>query len=683
VTPVRSKTGPPADLAPQLATAADTAPAGDGWLHEIKYDGYRLLCRIEGGRARLISRNGKDWSERFPSVVRAAESLPARDAVLDGEVAVVRPDGRTSFQDLQNALSGETRGGSLRFFLFDLLFLDGANWMDVPLERRKERLAALLDGSSPETLQYSDHVVGNGPAFHRQACGYRLEGILSKRRDAPYRPGRSRDWLKVKCVRQDEFVVGGWTEPGGSRQGLGALLVGGHDADGVLRFAGRVGTGFSDSQLISLRKRLDALARATPPFAGAPSGRAAADMHWVEPEIVIQAGYVDWTFDRLLRHPRFIGFRSDVEPRDVRLPASDIDRESDVDRGTLDDRASVSDESQPSAGSSVTAGEAARPVPGGRTGRSHTSRMARTRRSDRSTDGPTVVEGITVTNPDKVLYPETGIRKIELVRYFEAVAERMLPLVSDRPLTLVRCPDGIGNCFYQKHLEGTVPAAIGKIPIQEGDEVAQYACVTSAAGLVALAQLGVVEIHAGGSRRESLERPDRFTIDLDPDPDVPWVRVVEAVLDVRGFLGELGFDSFLKTTGGKGLHVVVAIRPDRGWDEVKEFTRSIARAIAAEQPGRYTLNISKEKRKGRILLDYLRNGRGATAIEAWSTRARPGAPVALPVRWEELAEGLQSDRYTLRNLPDRLAALREDPWLGYEESRRRVTRAMLRKVGMQ
>jgi bifunctional non-homologous end joining protein LigD len=269
------------------------------------------------------------------------------------------------------------------------------------------------------------------------------------------------------------------------------------------------------------------------------------------------------------------------------------------------------------------------------------------------------------------------------VRYYEAVADRMLPFVSDRPLTLVRCPDGIGNCFYQKHVEGSIPDAIRKIPIREGDEVSEYACVASAAGLVGLAQLGVLEIHAGGSQRESLERPDRFTIDLDPDPGVPWLRVVEAVLDVRGFLGELGFDSFLKTTGGKGLHVVVAIRPERGWDEVKEFTRSIAAAFAGGQPGRYTLNMSKEKRKGRILLDYLRNGRGATAIEAYSTRARPGAPVAVPVRWEELAEGLQSDRYTLRNLPERLAGLRGDPWDGYEGSRRRVTRVMLRKVGME
>jgi bifunctional non-homologous end joining protein LigD len=426
------------------------------------------------------------------------------------------------------------------------------------------------------------------------------------------------------------------------------LLVGGHDADGVLRFAGRVGTGFSDTLLVSLRKRLDGLARTTPPFVDAPTGRAAAGMHWVQPEIVIQAGYVDWTYDRLLRHPRFLGFREDVDPRTVRLPISDSERERDAPSDPPADR----------------------------------RRAARPGRVSAAPDGPTVVEGITITNPDKVLYPESGIRKIELVRYYETVAEHMLPFVSDRPLTLVRCPEGITNCFYQKHIEGTVPDAIRKIPIREGDEVSEYASVTSAAGLVALAQLGVLEIHAGGSRRNDLERPDRFTIDLDPDPDVPWLRVVEAVLDVRGFLGELGFDSFLKTTGGKGLHVVVAITPERGWDEVKEFTRSVAQAIASEQPNRYTLSISKEKRRGRILLDYLRNGRGATAIEAWSTRARPGAPVALPVRWEELAEGLQSDRYTLRNVPERLASLREDPWLDYEESRRRITRAMLRRVGM-
>jgi bifunctional non-homologous end joining protein LigD len=634
------------DTMPQLATSAEAAPSGDAWVHEIKYDGYRLLARIEHGRVRLISRNGKDWSDRFGSVVRALASLPVETALLDGEVAIVQPDGRTRFQDLQNILSGESRGGALRYFVFDLLHSDGQDWMQHPLVERKRRLSELLrsvPASSP--LRFSDHVEGNGKAFFAEVCKLGLEGIVSKRKNAPYTPGRGRDWLKIKCIREEEFVVGGFTDPGGSRPGFGALLLGAYDpASGELQFTGRVGTGFTDAQLVAYRKRLDALARQTSPFRGGPAGREARGMHWVEPRLVVQVGYSDLTDERYLRHPTFRGFREDRNAEEVTLP------------GPIQMKLQ-GDEPPP-----VTPPRATSPMPA----RSRNPRVA----------------GIPITNPDKVLYPETGIRKLELVEYYELVGERMLLTAKDRPLTLLRCPNGIGSCFYQKHIEGTVPDAVQSVRVREGGEEADYPVVDSTSGLVALAQLGVLEIHTWGSKRNDLERPDRFTMDLDPDPSLPWVRIVEAVLDVRNYLSDLGLESFLKTTGGKGLHVVVPIVPGPGWEQVKEFTHKVATAISASRPGRYTTMVSKSRRKGRILLDYLRNGRGATAIEAYSTRARPGATVAAPIRWEELAEGVQPDSFDIRNVPSRLASLREEPWADYAQMKQELSPEIMRQVGM-
>jgi bifunctional non-homologous end joining protein LigD len=639
------------EVAPQLATSADAPPPGDGWIHEIKYDGYRLLCRIEDGRARLISRNAKDWTARFPDVIEAAESLPVENAILDGEVAVVQPDGRTSFQALQNAAAGRSGTGVLRYFLFDLPFLDGEDLTAKPLIERKAALAALLESVGLPILHYSDHVEGSGRAFFQQACRYGLEGIVCKRRDGPYRPGRSKDWLKVKCQSLDEFVVGGFTEPSGARAGFGAFLIGGHDAAGRLRFAGRVGTGFTDSQLQSYRKRLDSLERDQSPFTDGPEGRAARGMHWVEPVLVAQVAYTEITDDGVVRHPSFKGLRED-------RPATEVLHPEYASSTEPPDPPPEPDDPSP-------------PAAQRRTGRGRRKQPA------------LEIEGIAISNPDKVMYPDAGVTKRELCEYYAHVAAHMLPIVADRTLTLVRCPNGITDCFYQKHIEGTVPEAIIPVPVREGDADSVYAAVDSAAGLVALSQLGVLEIHTWGSRRADLERPDRFTLDFDPDPKVPWIRVVEAVLETRGFLGELGLDSFLKTTGGKGLHVVVPVRPDLDWAGIKEFSRSAAAAVTFDNPGKYTLSMSKEKRRDRILIDYLRNGRGATAIEAYSTRARPGAPVAVPIRWDELADGIRGDTFDIRTTRERVDALTDDPWSGYgQASRQRITAAMRRKVGM-
>jgi bifunctional non-homologous end joining protein LigD len=642
---VSRPTSLPARLRPVLATLVPEAPAGDGWVHEIKFDGYRLICVAERKRVRLYTRTGQDWTERFPTVARAVADLGTA-AVLDGEVVVLRPDGRTDFQDLQNALQGSS-GGALCYFAFDLLEVEGEDLRARPLLERKFRLAALMgEAPSEGALRYGDHVVGDGPAFHAQACAHGLEGIISKRADAPYRGGRGKDWLKVKCLRDQEFVIGGFTEPSGARSGLGALLVGAY-ADEGLRFAGRVGTGFTERDLLDLRRKLGVLEQVSPPFVNPPTGAAARGVHWVEPRLVAAVHFTEWTGDGVLRHPSFKGLREDKDARDVGF-----------------DRAEAGSRREPAA--PAPAGGATVPRRRTRAGRTGGDRVE--------------VEGVALTNPDRVLYAESGYTKLDLAEHYVAVAERMLPLLEGRPLTVVRCPSGHGKCFYQKHFDDAVPKGIARVEIEEQDGAATYGEVRSLAGVIGLVQLGVLEIHTWGAHADRVERPDRMTIDLDPDPSVGWERVVEAALAIRLVLDELGLRCFVKTTGGKGLHVVAPLERRSGWDDVKAFAEGVCALVADTAPDAYTLQVSKAKRRGKILLDYLRNARGATAVEAYSTRARAGAPVALPVEWDELAD-IRSDTFRLGGLAGRLSA--PDPWADYPAVRQAINARAKRRLGLR
>jgi bifunctional non-homologous end joining protein LigD len=636
--PGARKRAMPKWIEPQLATRVRDAPTGDGWLHEIKLDGYRALIQIDGGRARLITRKGLDWSDRFAPLSEAAAQLPVRRALVDGEVAVVLPDGTTRFQALQEALS-ESRGEQLVFFAFDLLHLDDWDLTRAPLEARKEALARLLGDEDGKTIRYSDHVVGEGPAFFARACDHAIEGIVSKRRDAPYRPGRSRDWLKVKCVQRQDFVIGGWTDPEGSREGLGALLVGVRDREGGrLRYAGKVGTGFSGRTLTDLARRLAPLARDRSPFADSVPRAHARRAHWVAPRLVAEVEFAEWTRDGRLRHPSFQGLRED-------LPAGEVVR------------------------------EVAEPPPAARSpGKKRTARKQG--REDES------VRGVRLTNPDRVLWPEQGVTKRALAAYYAKVGHRMLPYVAGRPLTLVRCPQGRHhNCFYQKHADDAFPAVLRRVPIEEDDgQTGLYVAVDDVAGLVALAQVGVLEIHTWGSRDDDLERPDRVIFDLDPDPAVAWEDMIASARALADRLESLGLVAFLKTTGGKGLHIETPIVPEDDWDAVKAFARAIASEMVSDDPSSYVATASKARRRGKIYIDWLRNARGATAIAPYSTRARPNAPVATPVRWDELGKIGGPKRYTIANLPRRLATIAQDPWRGYKAARRPLTHAIERLI---
>ncbi|MCW5893113.1 MAG: DNA ligase D [bacterium] len=621
----------PERVALQLATPAAAAPEGDGWLHEIKYDGYRALCRIAGGTARLFTRSGQDWTARFHGVGDAAAALPVDGAFLDGEIVVLGEDGRSRFEALQEALAGN-EPAPLTYVVFDLLFEDGVDLREQPLERRKARLAALLRRATDAgVLRYGDHVVGRGPAFLREACAHGLEGIVAKRRDAPWRAGRTTDWLKVRCGQRQEVVVGGFTDPGGARGGLGALLVGVHDGGGRLVYAGRVGTGFSMAGLDRLRAQLGAIERATSPFA--PFDDVPPATYWVEPTLVAEVGFTNWTRDGRLRHPVFVGLREDK-------PASEVVREA------------------------ASAAAPAAPPPRGR-----------------RPDEPTTVAGVRLTHPDRALWPEVGVTKLELAHYYVAVADWILPHVAGRPLSLVRGPRGWnGTTFFQKHRADGLPDAIRTVDVAGEEDAGPVAhvMIEDTAGLVGLVQVDTLELHVWGARADRVERPDRVVFDLDPDEALPWAAVVAAARAVRLRLETLGLDSVVKTTGGKGLHVVVPLERRHGWGLVKAFARAVAVDVAKRLPDHFTANAAKADRRGRVYLDWLRNTRGATAVAAFSARARAGAPVSMPLGWDEL-DAVVPASLTVRTVPPRLAALAADPWASVATSRQRLG-ATVRRV---
>lgn len=608
----------PAFVEPALASLARKPPTGDRWCHEIKFDGYRMQCRIENGSAALRTRTGLDWSERFRPIADAAARLPAGSAIIDGEIVALLPSGVSSFSRLQEALK-TGQGGDLVYFVFDLLFLDRRDLRGESLERRKAMLRALT-GNQESVIRYSDHQVGSGPAFYESACRMALEGIISKRLGAAYPSGRTRDWLKAKCIERQEFVIGGFTKPTTRVRGVGALLVAYYDGEGERRrlvYVGRVGTGFTEAISRELRDRLEPLRIERPAFAAIATAER-RDAVWVAPEVVCDVDYRGWTGDRRLRHASFQGLREDRPAETVRLEtAADPPR------------------AEPAAASADAMLDEAR-----------------------------------LTHPDRVLYPEHGLTKRGLAEYYAQVAAWMLPHVANRPLSLVRCPDGHDKqCFYQKHIGKGLAAGLREVMIAENKGEEAYPVLDGLPGLLALVQMSVLEVHPWGSRADDVERPDRLVFDLDPDPSVPWARVIEAGIEMRERLKALGLVTFVKTTGGKGLHVVAPITPRAEWPEVKAFCEEVATAAVRDAPDRYTANMAKAARVGKIFIDYLRNGRGATAIAAYSPRARPGAPVATPLAWEELSEAITSDHFTVASLPRRLEALRRDPWAGMADVR--------------
>lgn len=619
----------------ELASLVKSVPEGERWLHEIKFDGYRIVARKQGEKVRLISRNGKDWTDRFRQVADAvARELSVSSAMLDGEVVVMQPDGTTSFQALQN-LTREGVPARLHYQVFDLLHLDGWDLRGAPLVERKRLLSSIIGTDDGSTVRYTDHIEGHGDVFFNQACDFSLEGVISKRRDSIYRPGRQREWTKTKCLNHQEFVIVGFTDPGGTRQAFGALVLAVHE-DGQLTHVGRVGTGFSDASLREIHGRLMPLERDTPPVVNPPTGASGRGIHWVEPHLVAEVEFAEWTSERLLRHPSFLGLREDK-------PTEEVVAEQPVELRPAEENGEEADAAQPALAGAVASAKAKAGVGAG---------------------AEDMVASVRLTNPGRIFWPDTGTTKLETARYYESIEEFVLPHMVGRPLSLVRCPQGYtGECFYQKSIRN-FPKSVKTVGVYvpEDDEVKPFGTIDDLAGLIGLVQMGVLEIHPWGSKNGDMERPDMLVFDLDPDTGMPFRQVAGTALLLRHELEWRGLQSWVKSTGGKGLHVVVPIEPGPSWDDAKTWAKRFVDQIVAMEPRAFTSNMSKAKRENKIFIDYLRNARGATAVGAYSTRARPGAPVAVPLSWDDLPEMTEKPDFTVMNAPDLLRERGSDPW---------------------
>jgi bifunctional non-homologous end joining protein LigD len=605
----------PTFLEPSLASLCETPPSGHKWIHEIKYDGYRMQARIEGRKIRLLTRKNLDWTERFLSVATALNELTLGSAFIDGEIVVENASGISSFNDLQADLKAG-RLDRFRYVVFDILYCEGFDLTKVVLKDRKELLQQLLTSvPTGSPIRFSEHLEVDGPTMLEHSCRFGLEGIISKRADLPYRYGRGDHWLKSKCLERQEFVILGYIPSTVTSRSVGSLALGYHD-NGNLLYAGRVGTGWTHDQSRSLRDELEKISATKPQFAKPLPAGNEKGVRWAEPRLVCEIEYRGWTKDRLLRAAAFKGLRDDRPADEIVLEASPK-------------------ESQP-----------------------------RT---------PSDREAIHLTHPERILWEEAGITKQGLADFYADIVDWILPHIAGRPLSLVRCPSGTGaKCFFAKHPWKGLDERVRRV--ETGDRESMVA-VGNLTGLTSLVQAGVVEIHPWGSTVDHLEQPDRLIFDLDPGDSVPWTAVIEAAWEVRDRLIALDLKSFVKTSGGKGLHVVVPVEPEADWNEVKTFAKTIAAIMAKERPDRYVATIAKRARPARVFIDYLRNGRGATAAAAYSTRALPRASVSTPVHWDELSPGLRSDHFTVGNLLHRLSSLKHDPWQGFFKIRQRLPKS--------
>ena len=620
----------PESLAPQLATLVERPPEGE-WLYEVKFDGYRILARISGGEVRLFTRNGHDWTQRLPLQAEALAKLGLHDSWLDGEVVALNELGLPDFQQLQNAFD-IGRSHDLVYYLFDAPFINGEDLRQIALEKRRARLKLLLGNPRHSPLRFSAAFTAHHRDIIESACAMSLEGVIGKRAGSSYVSRRSSDWIKLKCRLRQEFVIVGHTKPQGSRSGFGALLLAVNE-DGGLRYAGRVGTGFGELALKELHKRLRKLARADSPLAGKLTSAQARGVSWVEPQLVGEVEFAEWTKEGILRQASFFALRSDK-------PAEQIVRE--------------------------------RP--------SSTSGPARTKSSTKNSGKP-VVAGVPISNPQRIIDPESGTTKLQLAQFYEEVADWLLVHLNNRPVSLVRAPGGVGGeQFFQKHAEHLAIPNIKHLDPKLDPGHARLMEIDNLPALIGAVQMGCIELHTWGATSDRIETPDHFVLDLDPDPALPWRSMQEATRLTLSVLDELGLQSFLKTSGGKGIHIIVPLARRADWDTVKAFAKAIAQFMARELPERFTAISGPKNRVGKIFIDYLRNGRGASTVAAYSVRARPGLPVSVPIAREELDDVRSAQQWTVDNLQRRLEGLKQNPWQGYA-NRQRLSRAMWEKLG--
>lgn len=638
----------PLMLAPQLATLVDKAPADNGeWLYEVKFDGYRLLARIDGKEVRLFTRNGHDWTARLRGLAKAVATLGLRSGWLDGEIVITDKHGRTDFQALQNAFES-TKVDGVRYFLFDVPYCNGSDLRRVPLSARRDLLRRMLADRPSDLLRFSESFEASSSELLPAACKLGLEGVIGKRADAPYVSARARSWIKLKCAQRQEFVVVGYTDPAGSRQGIGALLLGVHDERGQLRYAGKVGTGFDAQTLSTLRRKLDALRQdASPLRAGAaatPAGRMQS--HWVKPKLVAEVSFGSWTQEGRVRHAVFHGLRADKAPKAVSV-----------------ERAAPAEPEGKAAPHAAQSHKSAKNT--GTTQASNTEPASRTSAPSR----------VRISHAKRVIDDSTGLTKGDLIAYYEAIAPLLLPHLRGRPVALVRGPGGIGGeLFFQKHGDTLRMPGINALDPALWPGHPPLLEIATEAGIVAAAQFNVIEFHTWNASKRRIAQPDRVVFDLDPGEGVPWDHVREGAAMLKVVLDELGLRGFLKTSGGKGLHVVVPISPRHDWEIVKDFARHLVSHMAKIVPSRFVAKSGPRNRIGKTYVDYLRNGFGATTVAAFSARARPGLGVSVPLAWTELDAITSSAQWTVTNLHERIGKQRKDPWAGYATTRQTLTK---------
>ena len=606
----------------QLAKLVNAIPEGEDWLYELKYDGYRILAYVEGNSVWLITRNGNDYTKRFDDIAYSLIDWAAgRAMILDGEMAVMDSEGKTDFQALQNYMRNP-KGQNLTYIIFDLLALEGADLRGRRLIERKETLEELMK-DCPENLRYSQHIRGKGKEFLLAACQANLEGIVGKKSDSLYNGTRNGSWIKLKCDKRQEFVVGGYTLSDKKTSGVSSLLLGVYEGEQLV-YAGRAGTGFTVRTMKELEEEFQRIKREKAPFKQAPEPKKNEIITWLEPELVAEIKFAEWTDENLLRQASFKGLRTDKNPRDInRENAND---ETQTDEDPEEEQAQTDDLEE----------------------------------SMKTTGNSTIIAGIKITSPDKVIFEDPRITKADVVRYYEKVSERMMPYVSNRILSIVRCPKGISqSCFFKKH-PGPDNKSIVTMPItnSRGEEEV-YFYIENTSGLIYEAQMGTLEFHTWGSRADDLEKPDMMVFDLDPDEGMDLETVRQGVKDVKSILEQLSLISYLKTSGGKGYHVVVPFKPIVDWETFHDFARRIAEIMEKKWPDRYTSNVRKVNRKNKIFIDWIRNGRGATSIAPYSIRARSGARVSMPITWEEL-DTVDPDGITMSDALSRMDG--NDPW---------------------
>lgn len=622
----------PAQLKPQLATLVESAPEGD-WQYEIKFDGYRIMARIDQDEVQLFTRNGHDWTHKLPKQAQALAALGLESAWLDGEMVVADADGVPDFQALQNAFDSG-RSENIVYYLFDLPYLNGVDLREVPVQERRAALATVLKTHQDPLLRFSEAFDETPQALLNSACQMRMEGLIGKRLGSPYVSRRSSDWIKLKCKHRQEFVIVGYTDPKGARSSFGALLLGLHDRDsGELRYAGKVGTGFNETTLKSILAQLKPLKVKKPAVINPPSGFEAKGVHWLKPSLLAEVAFAEMTQDGSVRHAVFHGLREDK-------PAKDITEER------------------------------ARPM-----------KTSKTESTAPSQSG--LAEGkVRITHPDRVIDASSGTTKMQLAEYYASVAEWILPQLKDRPVALVRAPDGIaGELFFQKNAENLAIPGIRTLDKELTGQPVML--INNAEALIGAVQMSMVELHTWNATTTDLDKPDRFVLDLDPDPALPWKSMVEATALTLTVLDELGLKAFLKTSGGKGIHLVVPLTRKHGWDEVKDFSHAIVTHMAKLLPERFSAVSGPKNRVGRIFIDYLRNGLGATTICAYAARTREGLPVSVPLFREEVGEIKGADQWNVRNVHERLAEVGDEPWADIKKTRQSITAEMRKRVGMK